>query len=86
MDLPPQRAQLTRDNIGCEILLYTGGSRDATDSNANSVQVKSESIPTQFQQKTYEKDNGCVWLSACLLVNSVDRDIADKMAQCYETY
>ena len=46
MGFPPQQVQLTRDNIGCEILLYAGGSRDATDSSANSIQVKYESIPT----------------------------------------
>ena len=86
MDLPSLRVQLARDNIGYEILLYAGGSRNVTGSSANSEQVKPKSIPTQFQQKTYEKDNGCVWLSACPLVDSVDRDNADKMAQCYGKY
>ena len=44
-----------------------------------------EIIPIHFRQKTYNVDNVCALLSACLLVNFVDRDSAIKMAKCNKT-
>ena len=85
MDLPPRPIKLARDNANCEILSTGSGCRDATDLKDNFVPVIAETIPIQFRQKTYDKNNGCVRLSTCLLVNSVDTEITDKMIQCYKT-
>ena len=47
------------------------------------VSVIDKIIPIKFRQQTYDKRHTCVWLSACLLVNSVDRDISDNMIQLH---
>ena len=36
-----------------------------------------------FKQSTYQNLHGCVWLSASMLLNSVNSDVGMKMAQCY---
>ena len=84
IDLPCQRVKMARDNIGCDIMLNASESRDATEAAACFDKVDSENIPRQFQQKTYQKQNGCVWLSACLLIYLVDRDIDNNMVKCYK--
>ena len=42
-----------------------------------------DSIPSQYRQATYEKENGCVWLSACLLIHYVDDKLATAMIDHY---
>ena len=84
IDLPHRQIKLVRNNVGCEILLTGSGCHDATESKANTVQVTSKSVPIQFRKKSYDMDNSCVWLSACLLVNSVDREIADNIVEYYK--
>ena len=97
MDYPPTRVQLARENPGKEIMLTSGGHREVSASieasSGNEILVttsgQSESIdlpyiPVQFRQSTYDCNNGCVWLSACLLINSVDSILANKMISRYE--
>ena len=47
------------------------------------LSVLDETIPTKFRQQTYDHEHGCVWLSTCLLGNSVDNEIADNMIELY---
>ena len=90
MDYPRMRIDLARNWPGKEILLTTGGERDSRVSLAASlvdndhIQVRNDAIPIQFRQSSYKSDHGCVWLSACLLMNTVDRDIAQLMIKRYE--
>ena len=65
-------------------MLNTTGSREATAVPACFHKRQLENIPTQFQQKTYEKQNGCVWLSVCLLMYLVNRDVTITIAKSYE--
>ena len=66
-------------------MVNASGSRDATEAAAYLDEVESENIPRQSQQKSYQKQKGRVWFSTCLLMYSVDRDIANKMAKYYKT-
>ena len=38
----------------------------------------------EFRQSSYESDHWCVWLSTCLLMNTVDCDIAQLMIKRYK--
>ena len=49
------------ENIGCDIMLNASGSRESTVVLAFFHKRQLGNIPTQFQQKIYEKQNGCVW-------------------------
>ena len=90
MDLPSQRINLAKNNIGCEIVLNASGSRDATAAATYLKKVWSENIPRKFQQKTYKKQSSCIWLSAFLLIHSVDPDIGNNIVkfskEAQETY
>ena len=64
-----------------EIMLNASGSRKCHDLNTDLAlgednEVKSVldgTIPTKCRQQTYDHENGCVWLSTCLSVHSVDK-------------
>ena len=45
---------------------------------------KKEEIPKSFQQKTYHTDNNCVWLSAALLINTSNENLAKKMIEYFK--
>ena len=90
MDYPPMIIDLAKNWPGREILLTTGGVRVSQVSIAASlvdndtIQVHNDAIPIEFRQSSYKSDHGCVWLSACLLMNTVDRDIAQLMIKQYQ--
>ena len=77
------RIQLARDSLGHEIVLTLVGERTSQASVAASS-VDKDTIPVQFRQSSYKSEHGCVWLSACLLMNTVDSAIATLMIKCYE--
>ena len=87
---PAQQVKKARDNTGCEIWLNSSGSRQTTAAvtpslkrPAENIAETFETIPECFQQKTHNKSNGCVWLSASMLLYSVNRVVGLTMAQCY---
>ena len=97
MDYPPTRVQLARENPGKEIMLTSGGHREllasieASSGNdimvttgGHSESINLHSIPLQFRQSSYDCQHGCVWLSSCLLIHSVDSIVANKMISRYE--
>ena len=81
---PNQRIKLARQHIGNEIMLNASGSRKTTEAAAYLHNSSLDSIPECFQQNTYASENGCVWLSACLLMNTVDSDISTVMIERYQ--
>ena len=48
----------------------------------NEVQsVLDETIPIKLRQQTYDHENGCLWLSTCVLVYLVDTKTADNIIE-----
>ena len=78
-DLPPNQIKLAREYVGHEITLTASGCRKPKYSNTNLVRgedhncvsVSDESIPLKLRQQIYDKEHGCVWLSACLLKGNI---------------
>ena len=68
---------------GHEISLTAGGHRNEEET-AEAQILEQNLIPLQFRQSSYEYKHGCVWLSACLLMNTVDSNVADLMIKCYK--
>ena len=66
--LPANRLILARENVGHDIMLTASGHRQTKFSTSNPSNTMEDSIPSQYRQATCDKENGCVWLSACLLV------------------
>ena len=83
IDYPVKRIELARHWPGHEIRLTAGGRRNEEASVKASL-VDQDAIPVQFRQSSYEYEHGCVWLSACLLMNTVDSDVATLMIESYE--
>ena len=82
IDYLTNRVQLARDKPGREIMLTAGGHRKSKGSIKISSMVL-HSIAQQFRQSSYVSKNGCVWLSACLLIHSVDTSLAKMMIDRY---
>ena len=83
-DLPNIRFKLAEDNPGFEILLNSRGNREENqDCNTASTNIEGN-ISSPFRQETYEKNNGCVWLAASLLINSVDSKLGPAMIERYQ--
>ena len=40
-------------------------------------------VPDNYRQHTSVEENSCVWLAACLLIRSVDRQVAEIMIKKY---
>ena len=74
---------MARDKVGYEILLTASGHREGKDSTTNLSKAIEGSIPSKFRQATYEQENGCVCLSACLLIHSVNTKIATAIIERY---
>ena len=86
-DLPPQKKQAARDNVGKEVMLNVGGRRKtctkveiisaekATDQNLN--------IPLSYQQDEVSVENSCVWLATYLVIRSVDAPLAKVLLKQY---
>ena len=83
IDFPVKRIQLAMHWPGHEIIL-TAGRRRTEKASVKVSLVEQDSIPVQFRQSSYKSEHGCVWLSACLLMNTVDSDISTVMIKCYE--
>ena len=83
IDYPAMRVELARHWPGHEVILTCGGHRTSKTPVFKSS-VDNDSIPFQFRQSSYNIENGCVWLSACLLMNTVDSDISTVMIERYQ--
>ena len=68
---------------GHEISLTAGGHRNEEET-VEAELVEQNLIPLQFRQSSYESEHGCVWLSACLLMNTVDSNVATLMIESYQ--
>ena len=42
-----------------------------------------EPIPTKFQQKTYDRENSCTWLTVSMIVDVMNSVVADRMIAMY---
>ena len=90
-DLQPTQLKLARENVGMETILNASGSRKFYNSNTGLAlgedsKIKSvlgETIPIKFRQETYDNENYCVWLSTCLLVHSIDKELSNNMIEPY---
>ena len=83
IDYPSMKVQLARDWPGHEVVLTAGGQRNSTESVLKSS-GDNDSIPVQFKQSSYEIKHGCVWLSACSSMNTVDSDTSTVMIERYQ--
>ena len=90
-EIPDKRISMARKHVGCEVLLSASGFCKPQETTCSSLKRSYASIPESmlpielmFKQSTYLNQNGCVWLSASMLVNSVNSEVGMKMAQCYE--
>ena len=90
--IPNTRIAMARKKIGHEVMLSSSGSRPKTKEDTGSSFKRSHaSIPEsmvriepKLKQSTYQNQHGCVWLSASMLLNSVNSELGMKMAKCYE--
>ena len=82
-DFPLMRIQLACRWPGHEITLTAGGHRNEEET-VEAELVEQNLIPLQFRQSSYESEHGCVWLSACLLMNTVDSNVATLMIESYQ--
>ena len=73
-DYPPRKIDMAKQWPGREVILTDGGHRECNDQSMISAGSTNDLIPVQFQQSSYECDNSCVWLSACLLMHTVDKE------------
>ena len=84
LNLPHTKVQYARDFIGKEVVLNRGGFRDKSmasiDEKCDDVL---EPIPIEYQQENGSVKNSCVWLAACLVVRSVDVDLATILLAKY---
>ena len=86
LNLPHATVQFARDFIGKEIVLNSGGSRNKTLATSDEISddtIVSEPIPIEYSQENGSCENSCVWLSACLVVRSVDVDLATILLAKY---
>ena len=74
---------ICKGNVGHDIKLTASGHRQTTHCTPNTSNTMDDSIPSQYRQAMYDEENGCVWLSACLLINSVDSKLAIAMIERY---
>ena len=84
LNLPLSKVKYARDFIGKEVILNSGGSRDkAMASIDEKCEDVLEPIPIEYQQESGSVKNSCVWLAACLVVRSVDVDLATILLAKY---
>ena len=85
-NFPNDRVQFARDFIGKEVVLNSGGSRNKTLATSDAIRddtMISETIPIEYSQENGTCENSCVWLAACLVVRSVDVDLASILIEKY---
>ena len=86
LNFPTDRILFARDFIGKEVVLNSGGSRNKTLATSDEIRddtIVSEPIPIEYSQENGSCQNSCVWLSACLVVRSVDVDLATILLAKY---
>ena len=83
IDYPRARIALARQQVGHEIMFTAGGHRKSKIYTLI-YSIDNDSIPAQFRQSSYNNENGCVWLYACLLMYSVDTNISKVMIERYQ--
>ena len=68
-----------------EVMLNEAGSREASHIKVdNNGTISRNTIPRAYRQDSYVVENGCVWLSACLLIRSQDSELADHLVNTYK--
>ena len=85
-NLPPGKVQYARDFVGKEVVLTIGGCRKKTVENNEEVNGEingKEEIPIEYQQEHEAFQNSRVWLAACLVVRSVDVNLATGLLAKY---
>ena len=83
IDYPSARIQLARDRVGDKSILTAGGHRNSKDSSMT-TSFDDNSIPPQLRQSSYKNAHSCVWLSACLLMNSVNTTVVKLTIERYQ--
>lgn len=83
--LPLTKVSLARKHPGKEIIINKEiGHRDC---QFNEISIfdsmETESVPERYCQHQLVVENSCVWLAACLVLRSVDNDVAEIMLQYY---
>ena len=59
-------------------------SREASKVNPDqTITMRNDTPPIDYHQVSYDIGNGCVWLSACLLIKLVDIELTDHLSNCY---
>ena len=76
--------KLARANPCKEIVLNSVGNRDSVINDVSNLDyVESMRVPDHYRQDKSVVENSCVWLAACLLIRSVDINVAEIMNQKY---
>ena len=85
--LPPLKVLYAREFVGKEVLLNLGGNREAQidqDVPCNDNTILAEKIPSEYQQENASVKNSCVWLATCLVVRSVDSNLASILLRQFK--
>ena len=83
--LPIPKIQFARKNHDKEVMLNEAGSREASDIKVdNNGTISRNTTPRVYRQDSYVVENGCVWLSACLLIRSQDSELAEHLVNAYK--
>ena len=82
---PTKKLKLARDNPGKEIILSSAGCRKKQTPDKLVVDEVDVNlcVPDNYRQHTSVEENSCVWLAACLLIRSVDIQVAEIMNKKY---
>ena len=85
--LPSTKVLYVREFIGKEVLLNIGGNRENTNQQeltGNDNSILPEAIPSEYQQENALVKNICVWLATCLVVRSVDSNLASILLRQFQ--
>ena len=53
--------------------------------NNESLECEQIMIPPGYQQRSYDAESGCVWMSTCLSIRSKDSHLDDYLLETYST-
>ena len=84
-DLPSQKKQLVRYNVGKEVMLNVGGRKNLKVEIISAAKGTNHdlTIPLSYQQDENSVENSCVWLATCLLIRSVNEALAEVILNQY---
>ena len=85
-DLPSQKKQSARDNVGKEVMLIVGGRKKTFKVEIISATKETDHVLTitlSYQQDENSVENSCVWLATCLVIKSVDETFAEVILKQY---